>query len=568
MPRRRLAVATLLCTALLAPLAGCGSSHKSAANDEPARVVPASAALYAGAVVRPEGALKTAAQSAGRALTHQADPYLRLLELLRTPGSPQLNYSSEVAPWLGAQAAAFAGSLEGSSTLLAPLEQLLLGGASSGALPFSSRGVQGALVLSTTDAGKARSFLESEGRRVGAHAASYRGVAFQTTSGGIALGVVDGFAVIGSLTGIHGVIDTTLGGAALARSASYQQLVGLAPSGALAHVYANPSALAPGGQASAPSAPAGLLGLLSGARTVNVSLVPSSSSIALDADALPAAKGAANSGGLLASSAEGAQALSELPANAWLAVGLGNVGPSLATDVHGLTGALLGTLGGGSGESQGISVKGLLEGLVAPLNVLGGQSAEARRAFQSWMGSAGIFASGTGLVELRAAVAINSKNPALSRAAVGKVGEALQKSGGSVGPTSIPGTDAAIQVRVPGLPVELAIANGKAANGQTKFVIGLAEASVTDALRPSGTLSSAATRSNASAMLGEGIQPSLIVDFQTLVSLLEGFGLSEDPAISRFVPFMRASSTLAGGAKGLSGEVERLRLVLGLQPGG
>ena len=217
---------------------------------------------------------------------------------------------------------------------------------------------------------------------------------------------------------------------------------------------------------------------------MNVSLVPSASSIAVDADALPAAKGAPVSGGLLASSAEGAQALSELPANAWLAVGLGNVGSSLATDVHGLTGALLGTLGGGSGESQGISVKGLLEGIVAPLSVLGGQSAEARRAFQSWMGSAGIFASGTGLVELRAGVAINSKNPALSRAAVGKVGEALQKSGGSVGPTSIPGTDAAIQVRVPGLPVELAIANGKAANGQTKFVIGLAEASVTAALHP------------------------------------------------------------------------------------
>ena len=301
---------------------------------------------------------------------------------------------------------------------------------------------------------------------------------------------------------------------------------------------------------------------------MNVSLVPSASSIAVDADALPAAKGAPVSGGLLASSAEGAQALSELPANAWLAVGLGNVGSSLATDVHGLTGALLGTLGGGSGESQGISVKGLLEGIVAPLSVLGGQSAEARRAFQSWMGSAGIFASGTGLVELRAGVAINSKNPALSRAAVGKVGEALQKSGGSVGPTSIPGTDAAIQVRVPGLPVELAIANGKAANGQTKFVIGLAEASVTAALHPASTLSSAVTRSDASATLGEGIQPSLIVNFQTLVSLLEGFGLSEDPAISRLVPLMRASSTLTGGAKGLGGEVQRLRLVLGLQPGG
>ena len=43
---------------------------------------------------------------------------------------------------------------------------------------------------------------------------------------------------------------------------------------------------------------------------------------------------------------------------------------------------------------------------------------------------------------------------------------------------SIPGTDAAISARVTGLPVELDIVNGRAANGQTKFVIGLGEASV------------------------------------------------------------------------------------------
>ena len=37
------------------------------------------------------------------------------------------------------------------------------------------------------------------------------------------------------------------------------------------------------------------------------------------------------------------------------------------------------------------------------------------------MGSAGIFASGTGLLELKGGVVIASKNPALSRAAVAKL---------------------------------------------------------------------------------------------------------------------------------------------------
>ena len=73
---------------------------------------------------------------------------------------------------------------------------------------------------------------------------------------------------------------------------------------------------------------------------------------------------------------------------------------------------------------------------------------------------------------------IDSKNPAALAAAVAKLGAALEKSGGSVQPISIPGTEAAISARLTGLPVELDIANGRGSNGQTKFVIGLGEASV------------------------------------------------------------------------------------------
>jgi hypothetical protein len=57
----------------------------------------------------------------------------------------------------------------------------------------------------------------------------------------------------------------------------------------------------------------------------------------------------------------------------------------------------------------------------------------------------------------------------------------------------------------------------------------------------------------------------LTVDFATLLSLLEGVGLSEDPSVAPFVPFLRNSSTLAGGGKSLGDGVQRLRFVLGLQ---
>ena len=160
------------------------------------------------------------------------------------------------------------------------------------------------------------------------------------------------------------------------------------------------------------------------------------------------------------------------------------------------------------------------------------------------MGSAGIFASGASLLDLKAAVTIASKNAARSRAAVGELGAQLSKGGGAVSPVRIPGTEAAIGARITGLPVVLDIAAGRDAAGNAKFVLGVGEASVRTALDPPSTLSGAAPRSAAGANLGEGIQPSLIVDFPTFLGLLEGVGLIEDPSISKFVPYLRALTTL------------------------
>ncbi len=85
------------------------------------------------------------------------------------------------------------------------------------------------------------------------------------------------------------------------------------------------------------------------------------------------------------------------------------------------------------------------------------------------------------------------------------------------------------------------------------------------ALHPTSTLSAAAPRAAAAASLGEGIQPSLIVSFPTFLTLLESVGLSEDPSISKLLPYLRSSTTLAGGGRELAGGVQRFRLVLGLQ---
>jgi hypothetical protein len=570
-PRRALAGAALIATLGIA-LSGCGSGGGSGTDADPAGAVPASAALYAGATVRPVGAQKTAALAAGAALTHQPDPYLRLLAALQTPGSPQLSFKRDVAPWLGPHAGIFLSSLgSSSSALLSLLEQGLLGTSTSGAFPFSPGGAQGALVLDTSDASKARSFLDAQAKRAGAHAASYRGVAYQVTAGKVAFGLVHRFAVIGSESGMHSVIDTALGGSSLAHAGGYAKLLAAAPPNALGHLYSNPASVtasqtASSRQASTSEGLAGLLTLLTGTRQANVSLVPSASSLTLDADTLAAGSSGA-AGGLLAVDPEGAHALAELPGESWLAIGLGHVGATLAQDVQGLRalGSLFGSGSEGSSGGLGLSLGSIVQALTTPLGVLAGTSAQAKRDFTSWMGSGGIFASGASLLELKAAVVISSKDPAASRAAVADLGEQLRKAGISASPVSIAGTEAAIGVRLSGLPVVLDVADGRDSGGQARFVLGVGEASVQDALNPSGALAGTAPYDAATAALGEGAQPSVIVDFPTMLSLLEGLGLTESPTIAKYVPYLRSSTTLAGGGHELGGALERFRLTLGLQ---
>ncbi len=612
-PRRRAALAFPLVPVLaVLALTGCGSSSSPGSSADPASVVPASAPLYLGAVVRPSGSLKSDASAVAKTLTHQPDSYARLASALQTPGTPTLTYSHDIAPWLGTNAGIFLSSLSTSSAAASQLQQLLgealQGGAAAStpsAWPFAS-GAQGAIVLDTSDSAKAASFISTEAAHAGAHAASYRGVSYEATSSGEAFAIVDRLAVLGTVTALHSVIDTSFGGPALVHAADYSKLLASAPAGALAHVYSNPTVGAAGasassgasasGRASGAAAGAsassaaggaastqglgGLVGLLGGARTVNLSLVPTSSSIALDVNSLTAGSGkTTGAGGLVGSAAAGAQALGELPGESWLAAGLGDAGATLSGDVralHGVT-ALLTSLGGGASgagaagqesSSSGFNFKGLLEGILAPLSALSAPGAQSQHDFLSWISSAGLFASGSGIVDLRGGIVLDSTDPALSKAAVAKLGATLEKSGGTVTKISIPGTDAALSARVNGLPIELDIANGVGAGGQTKFVIGLGEASVQDALKPSSTLTTAASTSTAASTLGEGIHPSVLVEFAPLLSLLEGVGLGEDPSISHVLPYLRSLTTLVGGGKPLGGGVERFRLVAGLQSSG
>jgi hypothetical protein len=571
-PVRLLLVLAAAALALLA-LTSCGSSDSSGTSASPATVVPGSAPLYFDAVVQPSGSLKTDTLAAGHRLTQRAQPFTGLLKLLQGPSGKAPNYEHEVKPWLGPEGGVFLSSIgaagaQGASSAaqellqqalskalsegLAGAETALLGAAGLPSL-LSQSSLQGALVLDTTDVDKARSFLEAQAHGAGAHTVSYRGVSFEVSPDGIAEGVVHEFAVIGSEAGLKSVIDTGAGGEALAHASAYAKLVASAEPGRLANAYLDLEALGSTLKARGGESALGLMrGALGETGQAYASVIPAASSLAIDVDTLPPASGASSSGG--ESTPSGAQVLRGLPGSAWLAIGLGDLGK---------------TVGGGTAAlhalaklASGIKIGSF--GIAKVFAPLSSPTIDVQRDLLSWMGATGIYAGGSSILNLQAAVVITSKNPALSRAAVGKLASAYREAGAETAPTSIPGTETAVTVKLPDFPLALTLADG-----QGKFVAGLGQASIQEALNPQSTLEGSALYNSAASALGQGIQPSAAVEFHTLSGLIESLGLNQAPGFSGIASALGSLDSLAAGTGGTpSAGVKRARLVLGLQPAG
>jgi hypothetical protein len=534
---------TTVLLALACALGGCGGSSGSG-NADPATLVPASAPLYASVPIKPAGGSNGAATVAARKLTHLAEPYGRLAEALLSSAGGKPEYKRDIEPWTGERAGVFATAL--SPTSLSPsassLRSLLEGGLANlpsalGAGAFGAHGTQGAIVLQTGDADAARAFLAKRAAQQGAHAERYRGVGFELTPAGVAEGIVKDFAVVGSESGIHAAIDSSLGAASLAGSSGYSP----PPAGAIATADLKPEALTGGSQKGS-----SLDLLFAGARSAALTVTaPTASQIVLQAEV----RGTASKAPLFGS--EGAQALGEMPASAWLAAGVGDLGANLPRALALLRGvASIGT------STVFASFGGA--GIERLFKVLASPKANLQRDFGGWAGPGGMFVGGSGLFNLQAALVIASKDPAASHAAVARLAALMREAGAVVAPASIAGTDAAESVRLTGFPAVVFVADGAG-----KFVLGLGQQSVEAALSPSATLSTSASYSRASASLGGGIEPSLIVEFPTMLGFLEGLGLTQSPSLSSIVPYLKSLGTLAGGASA-SGGVQRYKLVLGL----
>ena len=566
-PLRRLAIALAL---LALGISGCGGSAKKPAPD-PATLVPTTAPLYASAIVRPQGSLKSDAVADARTLTHQSEPFAALLGGIQVGGSSPSGRPTpaEIESWLGERAGVFithlsVPAIKGPGEVPGLLEQALSGALFAGSSSGGAR-AQGALVLDVADSSKASAFMRGT---TATRTATFDGIRYAVAPNGEFYGLVGGFVVIGTESGMKEVIAVAHGGAALDANRTYTSLRDSAvKQGVLANLYAESTALVHATHVAAGTTAQlfSLLRALAPAGALYLSLAPESHQIRLDLDASSGNQPEAPSASESEQAANAQEAFQALPEDSWFALRLsdfgafaehllaleaGGQGSGGGSSLHGL----LGSLGGSFGSlfsSLGPSLERLLASLAA-------NRAMVDKELLSWMGPAGIFVSGSSLAEFNAAAVINAKEPALAREAVAQLPSLLAGSGASVKPTTVPGAEAAATVNLTGLPVPLQVGAGKG-----KFIIGLGLAPVEAALEPSGTLGSSAAYQQGAKALGEGMQPALLLSVPTLESFANLLGLGSSGTLAQVLADLKSVNTVTAGTKQL-GNVSRTRILLGL----
>ncbi len=434
-----------------------------------------------------------------------------------------LDYSSDVAPWLGNQIAGFA-------TIEGPRQ---------GAY---------ALLLAADDPGAGLDAVDAAEGLSEAQERSYEGVDYRLYSGHemghdsgskLAVGALESFVVLGNEDGLRAAVDASRG-ASLADSEAYDRATDGLSRDRLALFYYDPSKATKGlGGMGGPTG----MGLLTGAAAPGLGaqkpgaaivyarsdgIVFEASSELPSDDASQAMLEAATKPGLLA----------DLPAGSSMAFGVSEIGKVLEKLVDGVS--QMG-LGAGFVEQQFKAETGL----------------DLRDDVLSWMGDLGVSVQGSSLFDLRGGVVIESRDPAASKRAVEAVRRLLEREDAPLKPLSLPGLDG-FALGDPSVPEDI---NVVAADS---VVIAYGNKATLELLEPGRKLGDSQLFRRAEEALGDGFAPSAFVDVPAVVGLLESFGAGADPTYAKEInPLLDHVSFAVAGAR-LQGDTVIQRSVLGI----
>lgn len=507
-------IGSILCAvALAAGLAACGGD--GGGEQGPAAVTPADAAGYFELAVRPEGEAREGAEQALAKVLDTQDPGRRIVsELERSAAADgaDFDWERDIEPWLGERIGSFPSSLAGES--------------------------EAVVIAETTDSEQALEFVRSQ-EDAGGEEREYEGTSYELDADGDAFGVVDEMLVFGSPDGFEQAVDASKGDS-LADDESFQDTAGDLSEQSLGMLYAVPRTFLE-------AIPADEIDTQG--RDFVLKAIGDASDEPVVGDVTASADGVEmelSSGG----SVETGQSalLPDLPSDAWLALGLAEIGSAVGQGLESVDAA----------DEPGLSADAIRSQLRSQAGI------DLDRDVVEALGDGALFVTGTSQASLGGALVIESENPQATATLLGRLQRLIRsQSGGQVRvrPLASAGGQAGFQLTGPELaqPVTVAQANDR-------LVIGYGRASVSRALAGAsggaGTLASDPLFQQARQQVGElGVDAFLALG--PVFELAESSGAASDPEYRQAQRYLDSLSYLVLGS-GSEGDRATLRLVLGL----
>lgn len=291
----------------LLALAGCGSS--SGAPADPASIAPAGTLAYASVTLSPEGAEGEELDAAlGRLLGPAPETKLRLAFTKFAQTSGRLDYLTDIRPWLG-------------DSLAVVVTRV------------GRREADFALLAESKNDDEAREAIEKDlaGRRP--QSASYRGHDYELLDGEIANAVVGGFLVAGTEAAFKSIVDAVEDGKTLAEAQQWKTSVAERGDGKTGLAYVDVKALLQSAASGLPGPKGVAIPLLLGMIEINpVVATLDARRDALVVDAFSPGTAPDPRGPAAASS----PLIDTMPADAWAAAAIPDVGAALGKLVTGL----------------------------------------------------------------------------------------------------------------------------------------------------------------------------------------------------------------------------------------
>lgn len=531
----------LLAIAAATTLAACGGSDSSDEQPKldptagPATIVPDDAPLYFEALVAPGDdqtqAIKDVVSkvSAGKV----TDPGAEIIKAIEESAgdSPKIDFDDDIEPWLGNSAAVFASDL--------------------------SNGAHFAVIIESTDEGEAKDFVQ-KAKESGDEETTYNGVDLLIDDDtGVA--VTDDYLLIGDVEAVKDALDVE-GDENLATDATFEKTANTV-SGSLAFGYVSMEGIKDAIESSAngraaPTSPLGLTGgpefndsgINGGAGSTDIAPNVTNQvdpdvllDILGDSDVEAVGFGANLNSDSVAIEAgaiggkpptgEPSTLLPDLPADALVALGAGNIGENATQSLD---------------QIDKLDPSGQFRSTLSDFER--DTDIDLEEDLFSWMGDGALFVRGTGASDIGGALIVKTSDPEATEDAIDELRQVTDLGGTRVDtdPITSVDVDEGFEIDTPsGPPIEIALKGDK-------FVIAVGNDALEDALEPADTLGNTDTYKDATSQLPNGSDPSLFLDIPQIVDLAGNLS-GNDPGFREVKTYVDAFGALVAGVRTVNG---------------